>query len=182
MSDTPIVVSLAVMGCRVSGLDKTLLSIIRNTLPPNYLYVYYSTEPFLLDSGTNHRELDIIRRKVIKHCTQKGIELKFICTPNIGSFRKLIPALKTFSQALIITVDDDRIYDSKMIETYYTTFCEDNCIVAARVREIDFEHPQSGKVIKEQKMIPSNVKSLHALPQGCGGISYLDVRPIILHI
>ena len=34
---------------------------------------------------------------------------------DIRSYRKLIPALKDFPDALIVTVDDDVIYDSEML-------------------------------------------------------------------
>jgi hypothetical protein len=172
MYDTPIVVSLAVMGCRVSGLEHTLFSIINNTLPPNYLNVFYSTEPFLLDPGTDPRQLEIVRQKVLSKCTKKKIKVNFICTPNIGSFRKLIPVLQIFHDAVIITIDDDRIYDAKMIETYVKTFQQHNCIIAARVRELNFEDDFSEKVINDHNMIDGDVKSLHALPEGCGGILY----------
>lgn len=94
---------------------------------------------------------------------------------DIRSYRKLIPALKDFPDALIVTVDDDVIYDSEMLRLllkYHERFPEH--ILTHRAKKIIPGKPY--KKWKKYRWFHFLVKRFHkdkfTLQTGVGGVLY----------
>ncbi len=94
---------------------------------------------------------------------------------DIRSYRKLIPALIDFPEAVIVTVDDDVYYHKHMLRdllNFHTQY--PHAVVAHRAKRI-----KQGKPYRQWKkyrwyhfLIKKNWSSFNNLPTGVGGILY----------
>lgn len=66
---------------------------------------------------------------------KKGLEIRYC--KDIRSYKKLIPTLDLYPDSIIVTVDDDMIYSSTLLETlYYTHLKYPDCVVFNYGKEI----------------------------------------------
>ncbi len=124
-----ITVSLTSYGRRVSKtLRYSLLSILHQTVRPDRVVVWLDEQEFCKESIPGYL------RKYIRNY---GIDVCFC--PNIRSYKKLIPSLKAFPSDLIVTIDDDLVYDRHLIELLYNRHCaEPHAIVCSNAHEPRF--------------------------------------------
>lgn len=101
--EVPLIVSLTSYGQRIEQVHLTIESLLRQTYKPNRIILWL---------GENERSKPV--PAALKLQTKRGLEIRY--TPDIGSYKKLIPALIEFPDSIIITVDDDMIYDVSMID------------------------------------------------------------------
>lgn len=99
-----IVVSLTTFGKRIRDVYLAIESIGQQTIKPDVIVLWLSKDEF------NEGELPAILIKMIN----RGLKVQFI--KDLRSYKKLIFALKEFPNDLIITIDDDTIYDIEMVE------------------------------------------------------------------
>lgn len=113
-----VYVTLTTISPRINKVHETIQSILNQTYPINKITLYLSKTPFLIDQGIQH-----IPKKL---SNLMEIDQRFMIeyVENIGPYRKLIPALKEHwkEDCLIITIDDDKIYDENMISHMVNEF------------------------------------------------------------
>ena len=112
---TPVYISVTSTFKNQDILEQTLQSIMKQTRLPDKIFVYLSEDAYLLDSGFKDRK--ITNLNLLKTLSLNSIiNVKWV--KNIGSYRKLLPLLKEKwrEDCFIITIDDDTIYDSHLIE------------------------------------------------------------------
>jgi len=116
-------------------LIKTLKSIENQTLLPDKCFIYLSEEPYLLDDGFKNKVLNIDLSETI--FSNSLFEL--IWTKNIGPYRKLLPLLKQkFNEnCIIITIDDDTVYDPDLVSHYVNDYIAHNCCISYRAHILD---------------------------------------------
>ncbi|WP_434997464.1 glycosyl transferase [Vibrio scophthalmi] len=102
---TPVVVSFTTYSKRIHDVYLVIESLGYQTVKANKIVLWLDQEEFSLET------LPILLHKQI----ERGLEIKF-CN-NIRSYKKLIPSLKAFPDADIITVDDDFLYPHDLIES-----------------------------------------------------------------
>ena len=166
-----IVISLTTIDSRIENLEKTIESILDNTLLPNYIRIYYSNEPFLLDNGINDDKLINLKKK-IDDLNINNVDIQFKKVPNIGSYRKLIYCLKEFANHIIITIDDDIIYEPTFINKYIEEYRKYKCIICSMARYIENINNFKKLSIFRYKKITEDCYNLNILPEGLGGILY----------
>lgn len=134
----PIYVSLTSICQNQDILVKTLESIENQTLLPNKCYIYLSEEPYLLDAGFMNKNLSPELDGIIK--SNNLFEL--VWTPNIGPYRKLLPLLKEKinEDCIIITIDDDTVYDIDLIKNYYNDYIANKCCISYRAFTLNMKH------------------------------------------
>jgi tRNA A-37 threonylcarbamoyl transferase component Bud32 len=163
-----IIISLTTISSRINLLKKTLTSLINQTYKADIIQIYYSNEGYLLDDGIN----DIIINELyneIKLIDFYQNNIIFTKVPNIGSYRKLVNAVQTYKNAIIITVDDDIYYSNKLVQIYVSLFNQHNCIISSQYKTIDFDNISSNN----KYYLDKNTKTyLNILPEGFGGILY----------
>lgn len=117
----PVYISLTTISKRIHSIYDTVLSLFSQTYPIEEIHLYISKEAYLLDDG-----IIVIPPELIK-LSQAIPSFKIIYTKNTGPYRKLLPILKTLwnKNALIITVDDDKIYHKNMVETMVDKYIEE---------------------------------------------------------
>ena len=98
--DHEVVVSLTTHGKRLYDVALTIESIMQGTIKPNRIILW-------LSDGAPINSM-LLRQK------ERGLE---VCTcEDMRSFTKLVPALKMFPGANIITIDDDALYNYDLVE------------------------------------------------------------------
>lgn len=112
-------------------LLKTLESIKLQTIKPNKCYIFLSVEPFLLDTGFHNK---IITNTKLNNFILENSMFEIRWVENEGSYRKLIPLLKEKwnDDCLIITIDDDTVYDNRLIENYVNDYMIYDCCINYR--------------------------------------------------
>lgn len=122
-----IIVSLTSYPRRISTVHLAIESILKQSFKADKVLLWLAEEEF------PNKEKDL--PKQLLDLIPQGLTIKW-CN-NIKSYKKLIPALKEYPDSIIITADDDIIYNPKCIETLVKTYKKyPNCIIANRAHLI----------------------------------------------
>jgi hypothetical protein len=100
-----LIISLTSFPPRITGLFLTIESLLRQNKKPNKVVLYLSLEEFPT------KELP----ETLKLQQTRGLEVRWV-KQNLKPYKKLIYALKDFSNSIILTVDDDRVYKKTLLE------------------------------------------------------------------
>ena len=106
-------------------LEPCLFSLCRQTRAPDKIVLCLSTEPYLLDKGFPNFDIPN---------WLKELPIEILWTENTGPFRKLLPLLERLwnSDEIIITVDDDTVYNRNLVETMVAEYEKTGCCIACR--------------------------------------------------
>lgn len=101
----PIIISLTSHPARIDSAYKTIRTLLHQSYLPDHIILWLAKEQFVSETTlpTNLMELK-----------KYGLEIRWY--HDIMAYKKLIPALKEFPNALIVTVDDDWYYPRNMLE------------------------------------------------------------------
>lgn len=108
--DRELIVSLTSYGCRVNSVALTIESIFQQTVKPNRIILWLSSDEFLC-----LEDLPYSLRKL----QERGLDILFC--EDIRSFKKLIPTIKLYPEADILTIDDDVLYPRLLISVHFST-------------------------------------------------------------
>lgn len=158
-----VIVSLTTFPARINSVYKTISTLLQQTVKPDRLVLWLAEPQFpeknLPDNLTRLQEF--------------GLEIRWI-EKDIRSFKKLIPALKEFPNDIVITVDDDNYYDSRLVEFLYNSYLENpDCIHARQAFVV--KHDKNGKLVMKSRNYFYNSTYLPSYmnePVGCGGVLY----------
>lgn len=103
LCDVEVVVSLTTFGNRLLEVALTIESIMQGSMKPNRVVLW-------LEEEMRGITLPI----TLKRQQERGLEIAFC--KNFRSYKKLIPALRKYPMAGIITIDDDCVYDYDLVE------------------------------------------------------------------
>ena len=117
-----IVISLTSFPPRLGTLHYTLKSILNQTMKPDLLLLYLSKEEMHDESGLPSSILDL---------KKYGLQIIFV-DDNLKPHKKYYYAMKHYPDSLIITIDDDVIYDKKLIADLYKSFLKYPSAVSSR--------------------------------------------------
>lgn len=122
-----IIVSLTSYRKRFPTLDICIKSILNQTLLPDHLILYLSKD-----------EKAAGIPKQIENLKKYGLEIKFVDL-DLKPHKKYYYAMKEFPDDIVITMDDDIVYASNVIDELYKTYKRfPKCVIAARAHEITF--------------------------------------------
>lgn len=122
LRETPVIVSLTSYGRRISKtLPFALISLLKQNFKPDRIIVWLDSDNW------NDENLP----KCLQTFKHHGVEFKF--WEDIRSYKKLIPAMIEFPQAIIITVDDDLFYRSNLLQDLYKSYLLDPLKIHAAV-------------------------------------------------
>ena len=110
LCDHEVVVSLTSFGKRVYDVPVVIESIMQGTVKPNRIVLWLAEDEFKGKPLPKALEMQKDRGLQVEYCE------------DIRSYKKLIPSLKMYPEACIITIDDDAIYEydflDRMIEAH----------------------------------------------------------------
>lgn len=159
--ENEVVVSLTTYGKRLNDVYLAIESIMQQTYKPNRIILW------LQDN------MDSIELPYTLKCQQKrGLEVKY--TQDIRSYKKLLPTLKLCPESVIITIDDDVIYEIDTIERLIKAYKKDqHYIYGCRIKKIELN--KQGKVKPYSSWNPvkygSRISNLN-ICIGVGGVLY----------
>ena len=164
-SDTKprIIVSLTSFPERINNLWMVIETLLRQQQKPDRIILWLSKE--------QHRSINELPKKLID-LQLRGLEIRF-CEGDLRSHKKYFYALQEFKTELVITVDDDVLYNSKIISTLLELHLKfPKCVCCNHSSIINFRDNiiQPYKTWKE--CTKSNIPSQEIFPIGVGGILY----------
>lgn len=130
MSHRKVVISCTTTKFRLKFLYYMLISLKKQTLQPDVIYVNLSREPYLLDDGIQE----------LPDWLENDDKLVINFVENTGSYRKLNPLFEQNligDDDLVITADDDILYGKNWIKSLVEESDKNpNDIVCCRARKI----------------------------------------------
>lgn len=147
----------------------TLKSIKDQSHKPDQVFIYLSEEPYLLDEGFKNKT--ITNKNLYQFIDENKNLFTIIWVNNTGPYRKLLPILKSKwnENCIIITIDDDTIYDQYLIENMIADYKENNCIITYRGFTMIFDSFETIKYFDRDNSIPKNLYNYFT---GKGGVLY----------
>lgn len=103
ISDAEVIVTLTTHGRRIYEAYLAIESIMRGTIKPNRIILWLSDEI----------KGETLPQTLLNQC-KRGLEIRY--TNDIGPYTKLIPSLREYPHALLVTIDDDIIYPYDALE------------------------------------------------------------------
>lgn len=164
----PIYISLTSIFKNQDILLQTLQSIMKQTRLPDKIFLYLSEQSYILDTGFKDKK--ITNLNLLKFINDNPIiNIKWI--KNTGSYRKLLPLLKDKwnDDCIIITIDDDTVYDTNLIHNLVNDYNNHKCIIGYRGFTPFFDKIENFDYSKHDKL--QNLSSYNFLT-GKGGILY----------
>lgn len=102
--NTELVISLTTYSKRIHDVYLVIESLGEQTIKANKIVLWLDEAEFSMD----------MLPEILKKQAHRGLDVRF-CS-NIRSYKKLIPSLKAFPDADIITIDDDILYPHDLVE------------------------------------------------------------------
>lgn len=161
--DHEVVVSLTTFGKRIYDVYLAIESIMQGTMKPNRIVLWLSDKEF------KGKPLPITLQKQQK----RGLEVRFC--EDVRSYTKLIPALKQFPDACIITIDDDAMYEYDIIERLVNSHIENpGTVCACRIHKVKLDENQMplSYLEWEHETMHGDTGSPLLFPTGVGGVIY----------
>ena len=107
-----VVVSLTSFPERINTVVKTIKTLLNQSMKPDEVILWLAPEQF------PNKEADL--PKELLDLRQYGLTIDWY--KDIRSYKKIIPALKKFPNAVIITTDDDIYYAEDTVESLYKSY------------------------------------------------------------
>ncbi len=156
-----IIVSLTSYPGRIKVVPETIDSLLRQNLKPDAVVLWLGIEKF------PNRDKDL-PDKLLRY-KKHGLEIRW-CN-DVRSYTKLVPALQTFPDDIIVTVDDDVIYQEDWLEKLYAAHIQ-------YPEEILCHHAFSPQFDKNNEIVKLNIRKSPAILAPCehaagiGGVLY----------
>lgn len=157
-----VIVSLTTYGKRMQDVCFTIESIMQQTMLPNKIVLN-------VDPASRENALPIALQKQIK----RGLTI-VVAEEDIRSYKKLIPTLKANPEAIIITIDDDVLYEFDIIERLFNSYIKNPKKVSA-LRTHSILLDENGLPLKYMDWNWESgeaYSSYHLFATGVGGVLY----------
>jgi hypothetical protein len=158
----PLVVTLTSYPPRFRLLHFNLMSLLNQTVTTDRVVLWIAEE----DKG-------LLPEKV-HGLTRHGLEIRY--TSQLRSFKKLVPSLRAFPNAFLVTADDDVVYPDDWLESLVGGYDPDApTIVCRRAHRVVRRDAGFAPYLKWEMNVTdhqSSQSSADLLPVGIGGILY----------
>ena len=162
LCDEEVVVSLTSYGERIFDVHLAIESIMQGTVKPNRIVLWLSEDEFKGIPLPKTLEMQVVR----------GLQIEFC--EDIHSYKKLVPSLKKYPEATIVTIDDDVMYEYDLIERLINAhITHPHAVCACRMHRIKLgnnEKPLS--YLDWEHCISDEKPSELNFPTGVGGVLY----------
>jgi len=160
-----IVVSLTSFPARFDTLHFAIKSILNQSMKPNLIFLCLTKEEV--------RDESELPESVLK-LKKYGLQI-FFADNNLKPHNKYYYAMKQYPESLIITVDDDNMYDKDLVRDLYASYMRYPAVISAR-RVHKIIKDENGKVLPYNKWLYEYKKGVDPsndlLATGVGGVLY----------
>ncbi len=165
-SSEEVIVSLTSFPKAIFLAKQAIESILKGSLVPDKIVLYLTFSEFT--------DIKIPEDLILLSKNNPIFEIRNF-SHNIRSYRKLIPALIDFPQAIIVTIDDDVYYHKHMLRDLLNLHAKfPNAVIAHRAKRIKIGKPY--KTWKKYRWYDFLFKRIHInyknLQTGVGGVLY----------
>ena len=161
-----VIVSLTSFPERIKYIHRTIESILDQSEIPDRVMLWLAEEEF------PNRESDLPRDLLL--LKNDGLEIKWC--ENIRSHKKYLYAMLQNPSDIVITADDDILYDKNMISYLFKSYLKfPTCVSSNRVHAIGFD--AEGKLSRYMDW-PQEIENMYQIPSygliptGVGGVLY----------
>ena len=159
-----IIISLTSYPGRIDIVPGTIASLLRQTFKPDRIILWLGLDKF------PENKLPGIYEDIKK----SGVQIEF--REDLKSHTKYFYAMKEYPDAIIITVDDDRIYDKRLVECLIKSYTNNpHDVSAMRIHKMTFNDKNELMPYKEWIYEYENnrtIKSYRYFATGVGGVLY----------
>lgn len=161
-----VVVTFTSYPARIRLAAAAAASLLRQSVKPDAIVLWLDPEQFPGREANLPQEFEALRAG--------GLDIRW-CRPGLRSYKKLIPALETWPDAVLVTADDDVFYPRDWLQSLLEAHrAHPGEIIARRIRHIrmdSFGIPLPYATWPVNDTCGDNPSFLH-LPTGCGGVLY----------
>lgn len=158
-----IIVSLTSYPRRITTVYRTIETLLTQSYKPDAVILWLAGSQFKQKEGDLPKKL--LRLK------SYGLEIRWC--EDLRSYKKLIPALKEFSNDIIVTADDDVFYRPDWLEKLYRSYEKNKLAIHCHIaRRIKIEGGQCAPYAEWDHSKEEGIASLCHLAVGAGGILY----------
>lgn len=158
-----IIVSLTSIPERMYDVHYTLYSLLNQQVKPDKVILWLSNEDF------PNGELDL--PKEVLALQRNGLSIRFC--DELKSYKKIIPALETYPNDIIVTADDDIFYPPNWLKILYEDYRRnENDIIAHRVRRINMNNGKIDDYCTWKLNDKTDDYSFLNFATGAGGVLY----------
>jgi len=158
--ETPIIVSLTSYKERFNDLELSIYTLLTQAIKPDRIILW-------LSDNLKMSDLPYSITKYVKN----GLEIRFV--EDIGSYTKIIYALKEFPDSIIVTADDDIIYPSNWLEfLYHSYIANPKDIQVHRAHRIKYKNNKICSYETWDKHIKEESARFDNFLTGVGGVMY----------
>lgn len=161
--DKKIIVSFTTIPYRIDAAAVVISILLKQTLKPDKIVLYLGEDEF---DGIELPDL-------LKEEIRCGVEVRYC--QNILSHKKYYYTMQEYPDDIVITVDDDVIYNERLIEELYNSYLRfPNAVSAMRVHQITFQSSGIAPYAdwKNCNSDHIGIPSHKLIAIGCGGILY----------
>lgn len=156
-----LVVSLTSFPARIGVVHHTIRSLLMQSVKPDHVILWLAPEQF--------PEMEDELPEELLELTNYGLTIAWY--KDIRSFKKLIPTLQMFPEAVIVTTDDDLYYERNWLRVLYEEYLKKPKLVHChRVTEMYVEDGEY-KMIGRGRHVYPKTSYLYKVT-GCGGVLY----------
>lgn len=124
---TEVIVSLTSYPARINAIRWTILSLLNQSYKPNRIVLWLASSQFPRQESDLPLQLIALKKYGLEICW----------TEDFRSYKKLVPALRMFPCAIIVTADDDVIYPTFWLELLINSYREfPTCVHCHRAHKI----------------------------------------------
>lgn len=158
-----LIVSLTSYPARINTVNQTIMTILNQTIQPEKVILWLAQEQF------PNKEKDLPQQ--LSDLTTKGLTIDWC--EDIKSYKKLIPTLKKYPDAIHVTADDDVLYKNNWLDKLYGAYIQNpEQIHCHRAHHVVFEQNRILPYKKWQYNIPKFKPSFNNFFTGSGGVLY----------
>ena len=154
----PVIISFTTIKSRLNKVEITVRSLLNQSKQPEFIFLWL-----------NENDKDSIPSSLKK---LEGEVFKIFFTNRTSSHRKLIHTLERFPEKIVITCDDDFIYDFHWLEKLYNEHTHfPNSIIGNQTRQIKYD--KEGNLLDYKFWVNNDRnKPENLLAIGAAGILY----------
>lgn len=167
MGTCKIIISLTSYPKRIAFVPQVIDSLLNQTYKADKVILWLAKSQFL----TREEELP----KELLAYIEKGLAIEW-CDEDIRGHKKYFYAMQQYPEDIIITVDDDCIYDSDLVETLYASYRKyPQSVSTTRTNQMIFSDTRVLNKYTQWKLNSKefvNIESLSLVAIGVGGVLY----------
>ena len=167
--DQEVIVSLTTIPERIGKIHLCIETLLRQSVKPNRLILWLSesldpTRPIVSSKALPYK---------LRRLQERGLDIRWC--KDIRSYRKIIPTLTLFPNAIVVTADDDVFYPRHWLKQLYNAYLEEPHLIHCHRAHLMRYDSFGGLLpyLQWSLTAPGLVgPSLHLFPTGVGGVLY----------